>query len=292
MRYVYSVVRYVPNPASGEFVNIGAIAGSDETGDWSLRQAGNPRRARLFGPLESLNAVDAFMNEIGSRLDRFALMQDEEISEAWLDDLHRRHRNVVQLSAPTPVIAESAEEALGYVFSQAIVDDVGSSGATRAYSTRLRLFSELKTSYRKVGIGPAFLREKASVVADGLLAPMDFVVGNGVALQLAHTWSFQIQTLGEVARDIKSWGFTMERLLKHGGSTVGEQIAEIRPETPVQVVYASPLTAEQAKTFDEAKLVFDDLGVTAVRQEDLGRVADSARQNLQREGISLGPAAG
>jgi hypothetical protein len=50
MRYVYSVVRYVPNPASGEFVNIGVIAGSDETGDWSLRQAGNQRRATLRTP--------------------------------------------------------------------------------------------------------------------------------------------------------------------------------------------------------------------------------------------------
>ena len=82
MRYVYSVVRYVPNPASGEFVNVGAIAGNDETGDWSLRTAGSRRRARLFGPLESLNAVDAFMNDIGSRIDRFALMQNEEVSEA------------------------------------------------------------------------------------------------------------------------------------------------------------------------------------------------------------------
>ena len=104
---------------------------------------------------------------------------------------------------------------------------------------------------------------------------------------MAHTSSFQLLTLGEVARDIKFWGFTMERLVKHGRRTVGERIAEIRPETPVQVVYASPLTEEQAKTFDEAKLVFEDLGVTAVAQEDLARVADRARRNLQLEGISL-----
>jgi len=227
------------------------------------------------------------MNDIGSRLDRFALMQGAEVSEAWLTDLHRRHRNVVQLSAPAPVIAESAEEALGFVFSQAITDDAGSGGISRPYATRLRLFSELKSSYRRASIGPMFIREKASVLADGLLAPMDFVVGNGVAVQLAHTWSFQIQALGEVARDVKSWGFTLERLLRHGGSTVGERAVEIRPGTSVDVVYAPPLTEPQGKAFEEAKLVFDDLGVTAVPQAEIARVADQARQELQRAGIAV-----
>jgi hypothetical protein len=286
MRYVYSVVRYVPNPASGEFVNIGAIAGNDESGDWSLRQAGNPRRARQFGPLESLNAVDAFMNEIGSRLDRFALMQNEQISEAWLNDLHRRHRNVVQLSVPAPVIADSVEEALDYVFSQAIVDDVSGASTTRAYTTRLNLFSELRSSYRKAHIGQSLIRERASVLADGFLTSMDFVVGNGVAVQLAHTWSFQIQALGEVARDVKSWGFGMERLLKNGGTTIGDDAAEIRPGTPIEVVYAAPLTEPQTQIFAEAKRVFDDLGVIAVAQSAVSQVAANARQGLRREGIA------
>ena len=286
MRFVYSVVRYVPNPATGEFVNIGAIAGSDETGDWSLRQAGNPRRARLFGPIESLNAVDAFMNEIGSKLDTFALMQGDEISESWLGDLQRRHRNVVQLSAPAPVLAETAEEALEFVFSQVIAD--GANGAEvlpRGYATRLRLFSELRSSYRRANIRTGLIREKSSVVTGGFQAPMDFVIGNGVAVQLAHTWSFQIQSLSEVTKDIKSWGFTLERLLRNGGHTGGEEPAEIPAGIPVEVVFAPPITNVQEDAFEEAKQVFGDLGVATVRQEDVARVADQARQRLRASGI-------
>ena len=37
-RYVYSLVRCVPDPRTGEFVNVGAIAGDPFTGDWSVRQ--------------------------------------------------------------------------------------------------------------------------------------------------------------------------------------------------------------------------------------------------------------
>jgi hypothetical protein len=290
MRFEYSVVRYVPNPATGEFVNIGAIAGSDETGDWSLRQAGNPRRARLFGPLESLNAVDAFMNDVGSRLDTFGLMQSDDISEAWLVDLQRRHRNVVQLSVPAPVIAETAEEALELVFSQVITDDSNvAGGLPRGYATRLRLFSELRASYRRANIRPGLLREKSSVLTGGLHAPMDFVVGNGIAVQLAHTWSFQIQSLSEVAKDVKSWGFTLERLLRDGGRTAGVNPAEIPAGVPVEVLFAPPITTVQEDAFEEAKTVFGDLGVTTVRREDVARVAAEARQQLQASGITIDP---
>jgi hypothetical protein len=288
MRYVYSVVRYVPNPASGEFVNIGVIAGSDETGDWSLRQAGNPRRARLFGPLESLNAVDAFMNDLGSKLDKFDLMQNDEVSEAWLGDLCRRYRNIVQLSTPAPVIANSAEEAVDFVFSQVIIDDPGAGSPTRDNVTRLRLFSELKNGFRRSNIQGSLLREKAMILSAGFQTPMDFVVGDSAAVQLVHTWSFQIQSLSEVARDIKSWGFTLERLRERGGRVLGDRAADIRPDTPVEVVYAPPLTNAQRDVFEEAKRVFGDIGVAPVPRDAIARVVGEAREQLVRAGLTSG----
>ena len=46
MRYVYSLVRFVPDPARSEFVNLGAIVGSEEYSEWESRQVENPKRAR------------------------------------------------------------------------------------------------------------------------------------------------------------------------------------------------------------------------------------------------------
>jgi Protein of unknown function (DUF3037) len=43
--YQYSVVRCVPEPRTGEFINVGAIAGSAEDGNWDARLITSFRRA-------------------------------------------------------------------------------------------------------------------------------------------------------------------------------------------------------------------------------------------------------
>lgn len=46
MRFVYSVVRFVPHPARGEFINVAAIVGSEALGVWKSRRVGNAHRAQ------------------------------------------------------------------------------------------------------------------------------------------------------------------------------------------------------------------------------------------------------
>jgi len=38
MTYHYSMLRFVPDPARAEFVNLGAIVGDEESGDWDVRR--------------------------------------------------------------------------------------------------------------------------------------------------------------------------------------------------------------------------------------------------------------
>jgi hypothetical protein len=131
MRYVYSVVRFVPDPGRGEFVNVGAIAGSEDASEWRLRQIGNPVRARRMDDRGSLEAVWAFLDRVGHDMDAYDRSQETlfesevELSEAWLEQLFVEHRNVVQLSPPAPLVADSAEEALERVFDQLILEARG-----------------------------------------------------------------------------------------------------------------------------------------------------------------------
>ena len=72
MRYLYSVVRFVPDPARGEYVNVAAILGSEETGEWDVRQVENLRRAGYnagFTPLAT--AVRRYVAEFLDRADRY-----------------------------------------------------------------------------------------------------------------------------------------------------------------------------------------------------------------------------
>ncbi len=45
MRYEYSILRFVPDPVRGEFVNVAAIVRSDDSEEWRLRVVENSRRS-------------------------------------------------------------------------------------------------------------------------------------------------------------------------------------------------------------------------------------------------------
>src|SRR5713101_9697542 len=130
MRYLYSVVRFVPDPARGEFVNVAAIVGNEETGEWDVRQVENLRRARALDDRDALPAVAAFLESAGRTIDEWIVADDTaatnpelvEPSREWLTYLASHQRNVVQLTQPTPVVAQNLEEAVGIVFDELIID--------------------------------------------------------------------------------------------------------------------------------------------------------------------------
>src|SRR5215204_5890112 len=113
MRFVYSLIRFVPDPARGEFINVGAIVGSEESSEWQVRQIENPRRARFIDERRTLPVVWSFLDNVGRVIDEYEeavnglLDPPVELSEAWLNQLYVDHRNVVQLSSPTPMVASN-----------------------------------------------------------------------------------------------------------------------------------------------------------------------------------------
>lgn len=126
-RYVFSLVRCVPDPRTGEYVNVGAIAGDPLTGDWSIRQVSNESRVRRLAGLLQIDAVHRFMTEVGLQIDDMRTGMEERddvapLDESWLQQLHYDHRNVVQLSPPTPMAADSAEQALDLLFAGQVID--------------------------------------------------------------------------------------------------------------------------------------------------------------------------
>src|SRR5262245_41510303 len=111
MRYVYSLVRFVPDPFRGELVNVGAIVGSEATGEWDIVQVSNMRRARAIQEHVSyVKAVADFMDHYGALLDPWSgSTGDGEDSdpaegggfmptEGWLTEMYATNRSVVQLS--------------------------------------------------------------------------------------------------------------------------------------------------------------------------------------------------
>src|SRR5947207_4887528 len=119
MPFQFSLIRFVPDPARGEFVNIGAVAGSDEAREWELRLVSNLSRAKALDDRGVLSKAFAYAAGLEDHIAALDLLPETGGPEPISTDMLHRHaaemQNIVQFSPPAPVAADSAEEALQLV---------------------------------------------------------------------------------------------------------------------------------------------------------------------------------
>lgn len=293
MRVIYSVIRFVPDPARAEFINVGAIAGSEEAREWDVRQIQNLARARSIDQRGSLDAVGSFIGEIGRRIDAFKESERglfptaKPLTEAWLHSLHADHQNVVQLSPPTPMLAVGVEDALDTIFAEMILDP-----ASPEYRFKKKHGAQaaLRDAYRALTIrANRDFHEGVQLQTGPSRLKLDFAVTNGKVVQLVHTWSFQLQNQSELAEEIRAWGWVIEDLRRSGGAvTVGEsRIFHADKDTDVEVLYVPPARGQESPALLEARHVSNVLGVPLYPETQANKVAKRAEQLLHGGGGRL-----
>lgn len=285
----------MPDPIRGEFVNIASIVGSDETDEWMIRPLAQEGRARQFAGVDALAAAHSFVLQVEEAIDLqgwladSGLLEEEDlpkpsfvISEQWLATLAASFRHVVQLSPPSPVLANSLEEAAERIHPRIVWEQ---EARRYGYLTKHRLFSDLTRRYLLAGLDIGSINKRAIVTASGPKSfshQVDFVISNGLAVQLAQTWSFQVTTQGTLARDVKAWGWTMRELKEHGGRARAEaRTIAVPANVIIEVVLAKPEQAQTTATYDEALGVFEELGVRVRLHGDETAVAADAVQLLK-----------
>ena len=294
-RYVYSLVRCVPDPRTGEFINVGAIVGDPDSGDWSMRQVSNESRVRkLAGPLQ-LNAVHRFLTEIGIKLDDArSLMENdgtgEALDEQWLESLHHNHRNVVQLSAPTPMAAENAELALDILFAGQVIDPQQMQSREPAV-TKLTVVSDLRRAYRRAAVNRKFIHERAELyVGSHLHAPLDFAIIAGQTLQIVQGWSFRRTDIEDLSTQVKAWAFPIGRLRQTPDDarviSAGEAVSSVSRDIDVEVIVAEPRTSEQSRAYEEANQVFSQVGATVRTLDETDKISTHAAELVTSAGFS------
>ncbi|GAA0430547.1 hypothetical protein Acor_46260 [Acrocarpospora corrugata] len=289
-RYIYSIVRCLPDPRTGEFMNVGAVVGDPVTGDWAIRQLSNTDRVRKFAGSSAFGAASEFIFNVGSQIDlsRQALEDGREpLGETWLARLHHDHRNVVQLSPPTPMVAQSAIQALDLIFDQMIIDRASESRQPQV--TKYHLGRDLREAYRQANIADELVRTRAKIyVGSRVHYDLDFAIANGHAVQLTQTWSFRRKDLDEVSLQVKAWGYAMERLRDGDGARVEDSQGHrstVDQSVDLQVVVAPPETPEQREVYQEAEEVFGNLHVGVHPVEEVNAIGVRAAELLsQRSG--------
>lgn len=260
MTYWMSIVRFVPDPGRGEFINIGAIAGSDAQDDWEVRTVSNWKRAKHFDERGALSAVVDFVANFQSRVEvaqESLSFAEDGISVEDLRKMSDEMCNVVQLSAPVPILAPTASAAVDLAFRELIVDP-----------ERLR-FPYAKKHGAMKAVKAAYLANGIDAFRDGTLhtgpyqTRFDFAVGNGRALQLVRCWSFQLPDQNALAEEVKAWAWGVRalRLAGHGDAVIdktGDMLA-VDSGIDVEAVFLPPANDQtDRRAFDAAMDAFSD----------------------------------
>jgi hypothetical protein len=283
MAYHFSMLRFVPDPARGEFVNIGAIAGDDDASDWAFRLIQNFRRAKAIDDNGRLGMALAFADKVEEHVaavEQLPETGDEPVSlrllESWVEEM----RNVVQITPPTPLIADSAEAALDLVFSELVVDPA----ARRfRFEKKHRAVGSTRKAYRDHRVPDESIATRAPVSSGPYEGMFDFAVFNGQVVQLVNCWSFQLPNQLELAEEVKAWAWVVHELREHGGVLrVGghELTVPAADEIEVVSVFIPPEDDQPAHAFEEARAAFGETRVRAVPVEQADEVGLSAAQRL------------
>jgi hypothetical protein len=203
----------------------------------------------------------------------------QSVSEEWLDRLWGDCRNLVQLSQPAPVDAESAVAAADLLADQFLLDPEARVLEYRRKSTAQRA---VRTALRQIGLvaGEDFV-ERSKVRGAHHGEEFDFVVGNGQAVQLAQTWSFQLPDQEALAEQIKAWAFTVMDIRSHGGEALlGQRRLAVPREVDVEAVFVSPLPEGPTAVFAEAMAALEEVRAQARQETEAVAVARRAHDLL------------
>lgn len=289
-RFIYSTLRFVPDPARGEFVNIGFIVGSDDTKEWQLRLVDNMRRARYMDDARVLPQALVILNDIGRKLDRFTesinwlIPVEYTINEEWLASYFEQSQNVIQLSQPTPIVASDIDGAMQIIFDELIIDPAIRS---RPVTTKHTALATVRKAYKRAGLFRQDVEgnviEHAQIASPKYTGHFDFVVANGSAVQLAQTWSFEIMDEALV-ENVKAWAWTVQDIREHGGTVRhGKGRLPIHSNVEIDVVYVPPSNT-QRNAFAEARYAFVQVGVNLYELDGADSVAARARKLLMPNG--------
>ena len=118
VRFIYSFARFVPSLSSGEFVNIGAVAGSDVTGEWGCRFCSLDRMdalAKVYSvdpkiiSIISISSIEALVEDYNRR--KLLAPMEGVFKERIANSIH-----MLQFSSPGWVLADNPAEVLDFIF--------------------------------------------------------------------------------------------------------------------------------------------------------------------------------
>lgn len=288
--YVYSIVRFVPNPMSGERVNMAVIVGNDETGEWSMETVPLPTRAKHI--TKDSGFADKAHREIErleERLEKYMVGESDfpgphSPSSEWLRYLHDEKRNSITFTAPTTTLATSVEDAVEDLYSDYIVEpprrDVGGPNVASARKS-------VRDAYRAEGLEAHEDYNEHVFVhftdeSEDFGRTFDFGVMNGRTQQLVQAWNFSKKDQEELITDVDAWAWWISQIRQENTVAIFDgHEAELPTDVDFNVVGIPPSDDRPSHAWEKAQMLAEQLRVRFVPRGQAERIAQAAKQRLQ-----------
>lgn len=288
MYYQYWVVRYVPDPIRGEFVNIALLVGLDGQ-DWAFRKVSSLQRATRLGGDPTianywLRQLENMVRSLSSQRNpgpepMLAALSDvgENISAAVVSRLGARLNNAVQISSPYPVVADSAEAGIQMLFDHLVSDpqvqprELYGAQVYRTVGTELRR--------RLGGDNRVAIRNRPHIRVGGIPRIANFAVTDSRVEQITNAWSFNLSDVDKVSTEIQAWVAHMHRLRQRGGLLESKSLPPLTIPDDVQlrVIYEEPRHEAAVPALRIAKEVWSEVSnLVAYSNDDRLKVVDDA----------------
>ena len=274
--YQYWLIRYVPNIARGEFINVGIVAGRDG-GDWSLRWATSQSRATRLGgsPREITKWVRWFERVFYGDHRPINSERSSKLTTEWLSQLSRRQANSVQVTAAVPIEAASSTDAINLLYPLLVE---GSDDVRRRSGTRRKIAGELREIYEfdfNLEVGRDLLTSPIAKVGKQRTR-FDLAAFTNGAPHLTHAWAFDTKNPDSLQQEIQSWSFLVGLIREDGASMNGfGRLLSIADDVPIHAVYEEPRENASDRMVEVFSAARDAWQLNDVRAITLDELLDS-----------------
>jgi hypothetical protein len=244
MDYLYWVVRYVPNLVRGEFNNIGIVCGRD-AGDWAAQFDTQFIRTpgELSPDLRELRSWTRWFEKRITPMPERLIDNERPIDAAWIESQRGRQASSIQFSAPAPVDAASASEAVQLLFPHLVErEPLRRRTSVTRRTMRADVRDTLRHEFGMVVDRDLYMSPRVSI---GRQRGLFDLASTRLSTALTNVWAFNVASLDTLQRDIQSWNFIVSRLRDEGAElALGRRDAiEVGMDVSVRAIIDPPETA-------------------------------------------------
>jgi hypothetical protein len=267
---LYSIVRYVPDAARDEAVNVGVVVAGEDRLTAKFLRPQQLSRLKRFGRDEDF----AFLRSLEREIKQSSEPHQEELlgsGTSWdlqtLEQASGGWGGSVRVTPPRPA-AGSENEALEWLFAQLVASPPVRHRAPdrRVIKSKVRrvLLRSVRAKYRR---GRPERLVKAGDVVSGHLEDhvFDFTLRNGRLLHVVQTVSFDVSGKEALARDLDATKWALTDMVESG------------EDAPVAIV---AMGDRQNELRANAEQIFPELGARFVPDDELNDWAEELENSL------------